>query len=43
VTAAVFGYFSIRLLKFVADKGKFGAFAYYCWAVGAITLIASLA
>lgn len=42
LTAAVFGYLSIRLLKFVADKGKFGAFAYYCWAVGALTLIASL-
>ena len=42
ITAAVFGYLSIRLLKFIADKGKFGAFAYYCWAVGALTLIASV-
>lgn len=39
VTAAVVGYLCIRLLKFVADKGRFGAFAYYCWAVGILTLV----
>lgn len=39
VTAAVVGYLCIRLLKYVADKGRFGAFAYYCWAVGILTLI----
>ena len=27
------------LVRLVADKGKFGCFAYYCWAVGLITLI----
>ncbi len=37
--SAVVGYACIRLLKMVADKGKFGFFAYYCWAVGALTLI----
>ena len=37
--AAIVGYACIRLLKMIADKGKFGAFAYYCWAVGALTLI----
>ena len=42
VTAAVLGYLSIRLLKFVTEKGKFGAFSYYCWAVGALTIIASI-
>ncbi len=31
VVAAVSGYASIRLLRYVADKGRFGAFAYYCW------------
>lgn len=41
ITAAVLGYLSIRLLKFVTDKGKFGAFSYYCWAVGALTIILS--
>ena len=38
VVAAVSGYFCIRLLKMIADKGKFGWFAYYCWAIGALTL-----
>ena len=39
VTAAVVGYACIRLLKYVAEKGRFGAFAYYCWAVGVLTLV----
>lgn len=39
VTAAVVGYACIRLLKLVAEKGRFGAFSYYCWAVGLITLL----
>lgn len=39
VTAAVVGYLCIRLLKMIADKGRFGAFAYYCWAVGLLTLV----
>jgi undecaprenyl-diphosphatase len=34
--AAAAGYFAIRLVKLLADKGKFGKFAYYCWAVGLI-------
>ena len=38
VVAAVVGYACIRLLKMIADKGKFGAFAYYCWAVGLLTV-----
>ena len=42
LTATVVGYFSIRLVKSMADKGKFGKFAYYCWAVGAISLIAGI-
>ncbi len=41
VTAAVLGYLSIRLLKLVTEKGKFGAFAYYCWTVGALTILLS--
>lgn len=36
--AAVSGYLSIRLLRYIADKGRFGAFAYYCWGVGILTL-----
>ncbi len=37
--AAVSGYACIRLLRYVADKGRFGAFAYYCWAAGTMTLV----
>ena len=42
VTAAVVGYLCIRLLKMIADKGRFGAFAYYCWAVGLLTLVLNM-
>ena len=37
--AAVTGYACIRLLRMIADRGKFGAFAWYCWAVGALTVV----
>ena len=37
--AAVTGYACIRLLKMIADKGRFGWFAYYCWGVGMLTLL----
>ena len=43
LVSAVVGYACIRLLKLIAEKGKFGFFAYYCWAVGGITLILKLA
>lgn len=36
--SAVVGYLCIRLIKLVADKGKFGFFAYYCWLAGIVTL-----
>lgn len=39
ITAAVVGYACIRLLKLIAQKGRFGAFSYYCWAVGLLTLL----
>jgi len=39
--AAVSGYLSIRLVRMVADKGKFGRFAYYCWIVGIAALVGS--
>lgn len=42
ITAAVVGYLCIRLLKLIASKGRFGAFAYYCWAVGLLTLVLSI-
>ena len=40
VISAVVGYFAIRLVNLLASKGKFGAFSYYCWAVGIVSLIA---
>lgn len=40
--SAVVGYACIRLLKMIAEKGKFGFFAYYCWAAGILTLILTL-
>lgn len=42
VVSGVVGYFSIRLVNLLADKGKFGNFAYYCWVVGLGSLVASL-
>ena len=41
VVAAVVGYFAIRLVNLLASKGKFGAFAYYCWIVGVVSLVAN--
>jgi undecaprenyl-diphosphatase len=41
VVAAVAGYFAIRLVNLLADKGKFGNFAYYCWVVGMLALVFS--
>ena len=42
LTAAVSGYLCIGLLRRIANKGKFGAFAYYCWAVGLLTIVVQL-
>ena len=40
--AAVSGYFSIRLLRYLAARSNFGGFAYYCWSAGLIALLLSL-
>ena len=37
--SAVVGYACIRLLKLIAERGRFGFFAYYCWLAGAVTLV----
>lgn len=42
VAAAVSGYLAICLLKYITRKGSFGAFCYYCWGAGLVTLILSL-
>ena len=39
--AAMSGYFAIGLVKKLADEGKFGKFAYYCWGVGTLALVLS--
>lgn len=38
--SCVVGYFAIRLVNLLASKGKFGAFAWYCWLVGVVSLVA---
>lgn len=42
VFAGVVGYFSIGLVNLLTAKGKFGAFAYYCWGAGALFLVLSI-
>lgn len=42
VIAGVTGYFCIKLLQRIIQKGRFGGFAYYCWAVGALSIVLSL-
>ena len=39
LVAAVSGYFAISLVRYITKKDKFGGFAYYCWAVGLITIV----
>ena len=39
VVAGVVGYFSIRLVNLLAQKNKFGKFAYYCWAMGLAAIV----
>lgn len=39
ITAAVSGYLCIRLVHMITDKGRFGAFAYYCWGMGLLTVL----
>lgn len=40
--AGVVGYFAIGLVNLLVKKGRFGSFAYYCWAAGALFLVLSL-
>lgn len=42
LVSAVVGYACIRLLRMIAEKGKFGFFAYYCWGVGILTIILNI-
>lgn len=40
--AAVVGYFSIRLVQLLASRGRFGAFAFYCWGAGALFILLNI-
>lgn len=40
--ATVSGIAAISLVKFIAGKGKFGGFAYYCWVVGVLSIILTM-
>ena len=42
LAATIAGYFSLRFLKRLAEKKGLGAFSYYCWGAGLVTLILSL-
>ncbi len=42
LVAMVTGYFALNLLRYIARKGKFGWFAYYCWFAGAVTLLLTI-
>ena len=42
LVAMVSGVAAIGLVKRLTSKGRFGAFSYYCWGAGALTMILSL-
>lgn len=42
VVAGVSGYAAIRFLKMMAERNKFGGFAFWCWGAGLFALIISL-
>ena len=42
LTAMVVGYLAVSLMKWIANKGRFGGFAYYCWGAALVTIILSL-
>ena len=42
VVAGVTGFFAIHLVKLLVESGKFGKFAYYCWAIGIIAIVTSI-
>lgn len=42
VVAMVSGIAAISLLKYIAQKGKFGGFAYYCWVMGVLSIILTM-
>jgi len=41
IVAAIVGFFAIQLIRRLMSKGSFANFAYYCWAVGVLTIVLS--
>ena len=42
LAAMLSGIASISFLRYIADKGRFGGFAYYCWVVGVLSIILTM-
>ena len=42
LVAMASGIVAIGLVKRLISKGHFGAFSYYCWGAGAVTMLLSL-
>ena len=42
IISTVTGYFAIQIMRRLMSKGGFGKFAYYCWGIGALTLLLSI-
>jgi undecaprenyl-diphosphatase len=42
IVAAIVGFFAIQLIRRLMAKGGLGKFAYYCWGIGALTILLSL-
>ena len=42
LVAGVTGYFAINLVRVITQKGKFGKFCYYCFAIGILTIALSI-
>ena len=42
VVAGITGFAAIHLVKMLVKKGSFGKFAYYCWGIGLVAIIASI-
>ena len=40
--AMVSGIVAIQLISVIARRGKFGGFAYYCWVIGALSIILTM-
>lgn len=40
--AMISGIFAIMLIRYIVTRGKFGGFSYYCWIVGALTIVLTM-